>query len=446
MITKSLSFRLFTTSVTWVLMALTVVGVLLILMFQHHIEEHFDAFLYDHLEENIAAAIIDNTGELYLTWVPADRRFSEPYSGWYWQINQNKKLIAVSESLVDGRLEFKPPDAASGARVVKALGPHNEKLRIVVQQVVVPGSDFTYTFSVAGTVAGINRDVMKFTTKLVITLMLLGAGLISAVFMQIRIGLKPLRLMKSELRDIRSGMQKRLPEDFPSEVLPIVRELNSMMGHSEALLDRARTQVGDLAHALKNPMTVIRNEAHEIEGERGKLLAEKIDAMAAYIERYLSRARAAGSVNVIGASVDVQAIVRDISYLMVHTYQDDGINIRLRQLEGLYFKGDAQDLEEMIGNLLDNACKWANTEVIVYGNATRNSRIIICIEDDGPGIPRHQRENVLKRGQRLDETVPGSGLGLGIVSDIAALYQGSLTLERSSAGGLLARLELPAAE
>jgi len=426
-------------------MALTVVGVLLTLMFQHHIEEHFDAFLYDHLEENIAAAIIDNTGELYLTWVPADRRFSEPYSGWYWQINQNNKLIATSESLVDGRLEFTQPDVDAGAQVQKVFGPHKEKLRIVVQQVIVPGSDFTYSFLVAGTVAGINRDVRNFTTKLVITLMLLGAGLISAVFMQIRIGLKPLRQMKTALKDIRSGTQKRLPEDFPAEVLPIVRELNTMMGHSEALLERARTQVGDLAHALKNPMTVIRNEAHEIEGERGKLLAEKTEAMASYIERYLSRARAAGSANVIGASVDVQAIVKDISFLMVHTYQDDDINIRLRQLDGLYFKGDAQDLEEMIGNLLDNACKWANSEVIVYGE-TRNSRIVLCIEDDGPGIPRHQRENVLKRGQRLDETVPGSGLGLGIVSDIAALYHGSLILQQSSTGGLLARLELPAAE
>jgi signal transduction histidine kinase len=442
---KSLSFRLFATSVAWVLMALAVVGVLLILMFQHHIEEHFDAFLYDHLEENIAAAIIDHDGELYLTWVPADRRFSEPYSGWYWQINQNNKLIATSDSLVNGKLEFKPPDIESGAKVQKVFGPHKEKLRVVMQQVIVPGSDYTYTFAVAGTVAGINRDVKNFTTKLGITLMLLGAGLISAVFMQIRIGLRPLRMLKTALKDIRGGVQKRLPEEFPAEVLPVVRELNTMMGHSEALLERARTQVGDLAHALKNPMTVIRNEAREIEGERGKLLIEKTEAMAAYIERYLSRARAAGSANIIGASVDVQAVVRDISYLMVHTYQDDDINIRLRQLEGLYFKGDAQDLEEMIGNLLDNACKWANSEVIVRGE-TRNSRIVICIEDDGPGIPLHQRENVLKRGQRLDETVPGSGLGLGIVSDVAALYHGSLTLDRSSAGGLMARLELPATE
>lgn len=445
MVNKSLSFRLFTTSVAWVFMTLAVVAVLLILMFQRHIEEHFDAFLYDHLEENIAAAIIDHAGELYLTWIPADRRFSEPYSGWYWQINHDRKVVATSESLVDGRLEFKLPDLDTGAKVQKIIGPHNEKLRIVVQQVIVPGSDSTYTFSIAGTVAGIERDVENFTTKLGITLTLLGAGLISAVFMQIRIGLRPLRLLKTALKDIRSGQQKRLPEDFPTEVLPVVRELNTMMGHSEALLERARTQVGDLAHALKNPMTVIRNEAHEIEGERGRLLVEKSEAMESYIERYLSRARAAGSANVIGASVDVQAIVQDLSYLMLHTQQDENINIQIRQLEGLYFKGDAQDLEEMIGNLLDNACKWANSEVIVHGKS-KGSRIFICIEDDGPGIPRHQRENVMKRGQRLDETVPGSGLGLGIVNDVAALYNGSMTLERSSAGGLLARLELPAAE
>jgi signal transduction histidine kinase len=203
--------------------------------------------------------------------------------------------------------------------------------------------------------------------------------------------------------------------------------------------------VGDLAHALKNPLTVIRNEAGDIKDQRGQLIREKADAMGAYVERYLSRARAAGSGNIIGASVSVQPVTKDICYLMARMYQDKNIDIVLKDLQGLFFKGDAQDLEEMLGNLMDNACKWASSKVIVSGEQ-KGSRLIINIDDDGPGIPEDQKDAVLQRGQRLDETVPGSGLGLAIVIDLAHLYNGSLTLHKSGAGGLGARLELPSAE
>jgi signal transduction histidine kinase len=445
MIRNTLTFRLVVTSIAWVTLTLAIVAVLLTILFQRHIEEYFDAFMFDHMEENIAAARINEQGQLYLTWIPTDPRFMNPHSGWYWQIYEEDKLIAGSESLLNDTVDFILPGSENYTQIQKVSGPGGETLRALVLDVKLKGSSKVFTFAIAGSVNSIRRDVEGFTSKLGITLVILGTGLLIVVLLQIRFGLKPLRLLKDSLSNIRAGRENRLPEKFPSEIQPIVHELNALLDHSEGLLERARTQVGDLAHALKNPLTVIRNEAGEIKDHRGQLIREKADAMGAYVERYLSRARAAGSGNIIGASVAVQPIAKDICYLMAHMYQDKNIDIILKDLKGLYFKGDAQDLEEMLGNLMDNACKWASSKVVVKGEQD-NSRLIINIDDDGPGIPEDQKEAVLQRGRRLDETVPGSGLGLAIVIDLAHLYHGSLTLHKSDIGGLGTRLELPFAE
>ncbi len=445
MIRNTLTSRLVITSIAWVTLTLAVVAVLLTILFQRHIEDYFDAFMFDHMEESIAAARIDEQGQMFLTWIPADPRFMNSHSGWYWQIYEEDKLIAGSESLLNDTIDFVLPGAENYTQIQKVIGPGEETLRALVLDVKLKGSTKVYTFAIAGSVNSIKHDVEGFTSKLGITLIILGSGLLIVVLLQIRFGLKPLRYLKDSLSNIRTGKENRLPETFPSEIQPIVHELNALLDHSEGLLERARTQVGDLAHALKNPLTVIRNEADEIKDHRGHLIREKADAMGTFVERYLSRARAAGSGNIIGASVPVQPIAKDICYLMAHMYQDKNIDIILKDLKTLYFKGDAQDLEEMLGNLMDNACKWANSRVVVSGEQ-QHSRLIIKIDDDGPGIPEDQKDSVLQRGRRLDETVSGSGLGLAIVLDLAHLYHGSLTLHNSDIGGLGARLELPFAE
>ncbi len=445
MIRNTLTFRLVVTSVAWVTLTLGIVAFLLTILFQRHIEEYFDAFMFDHIEENIAAAEIDENGRLYMTWIPADPRFINPHSGWYWQIYEETKPVAGSESLLDDIVRFKLPGEEGYTQVQTVTGPQNEKLRALVLDVKLKGSEKIYTFAIAGTISSIQRDVEGFSYKLAVTLIILGTGLLVVVLLQIRFGLKPLRLLKESLTDVSKGRKTRLPETFPAEIQPIVHELNTLLDHSEGLLERARTQVGDLAHALKNPLTVIRNEAHTIQDEHGKIISDEADAMSVYVERYLSRARAAGSANIISANVSVETVAKDICYLMKHMYQDKGIEIILQDLADLQFKGDAQDLEEMLGNLMDNACKWAKSKVVVTGQQDE-SRIRIQIDDDGPGIPRQQRESVLKRGRRFDETVPGTGLGLAIVLDLARLYHSTLSLDESTYGGLWAMLDLPSAE
>jgi signal transduction histidine kinase len=263
------------------------------------------------------------------------------------------------------------------------------------------------------------------------------------VLLQIRFGLRPLRAMRSALAEIRAGRSGRLPETFPAEVQPVVSELNDLLDHDAAKLERARTQAGNLAHALKNPLTVIRNEAREVEGERGAILRDQVAVVSNHVERYLVRARAAGGV--LGVRTEVEGTIEDLRFSMNLLHRDRDLDIRVSGAGGLFFRGDAHDLEEMLGNLIDNACKWARTRVTVSARRV-DSHLVIAVEDDGPGVPEERHAEVLHRGRRLDETVAGSGLGLDIVQDIAELYHGSLTLGDSRIGGLRAQLDLPAAE
>ncbi len=263
--------------------------------------------------------------------------------------------------------------------------------------------------------------------------------------LQVRFGLRPLKALRQALADIRAGRAHHLPESFPDEVQPVVSELNALLDHNAAVLERARTQAGNLAHALKNPLTVARNEAREVAGDHGRTLREQLGVVSASIDRHLSRARAAGTADVLGARTAVAPAIEDLRFSMERLHRGRQLAIRVAGTEGLFFHGDHHDLEEMVGNLLDNACKWARSEVLVT-TSSAGGRLLIAIEDDGPGIPDERRDEVLQRGRRLDEAVPGAGLGLDIVQDVAELYRGRLRLAASSLGGARAELELPAAD
>ena len=226
---------------------------------------------------------------------------------------------------------------------------------------------------------------------------------------------------------------------------PLVDELNYLLDHNEMLLKRARNQLGDLAHAVKNPLTVIRNEARSMDTRQGQLVLEQSHIMANNIDHYLSRARIYGKKDAIGYRTSVHSVLEDIAYAVGHIYKDRDIDISLSCVQEKWFRGEAQDLEEMAGNLLDNACKWARTAVVVSCES-RGDTLELIVEDDGPGIPEQERDNVMRRGRKLDDSRPGHGQGLGIVQDIARLYGGALELGDSrSLGGLRASLRLPSA-
>jgi signal transduction histidine kinase len=443
MLHSSLTFRLVATSTAWVAGSLVAAGLLLIFLFRDHIERRFDHQLLDYMEELVAASEIAAGGRLTLTWTPSDPRFNRPHSGWYWQIVLAGEVVVRSESLWHSRLEVTKPRIGGGAQVQTLTGPGSEVLRGLATDITLPRARGHFTFLVTGPLSDIDRDVDAFVVQLAMTLGALGIGLLGTVLLQIRFGLQPLRAMQSALAEIRAGRSGRLPETFPAEVQPVVSELNALLDHDAAKLERARTQAGNLAHALKNPLTVIRNEAREVQGERGSILRDQAAVVSNHIERYLVRARAGGGV--LGVRTEVEGTIEDLRFSMNLLHRDRDLDIRVSGAGGLFFRGDAHDLEEMLGNLMDNACKWARTQVTV--NARRaDSHLLIAVEDDGPGIPEERHAEVLHRGRRLDETVAGSGLGLDIVQEIADLYHGSLKLGGSPLGGLHAQLYLPAAE
>jgi len=454
---KAISTRLALSSIAWIAASLLVTGLLLVWLFSRHVEQQFDSSLHDHLEELVAAGETTELGKLELSWTPADPRFNRPLSGWYWQITQNGLIVASSPSTLDNHLSLLPgvEDARHGGKTF--TGPDGQALRAIVQNIYFPDSQMPFTFVIAGPQKNIDRDTARFAGQVALTLAVLGIAFVGLIFLQIGFGLKPLRRLQESLIGIRNGKARTLPDNFPKEVRPVVSELNALLDYNSSLVERARTQAANLAHALKNPLTVLKHEARQIEGDHGDALRQQLNSVIASIDHHLARGRAAGARNLLGARTSVAEVAGDLKFLLERIYANRPVDIRLENLDGLYFRGDPQDLEEMLGNLMDNGCKWARSVLCIRGEK-KGDRLILRVEDDGPGLAAEKWLEALKPGMRLDETIPGSGLGLAIVGDIAELYGGTLDYNgasesaRSSSpkapqtalGGLLVRLNLPA--
>jgi signal transduction histidine kinase len=324
------------------------------------------------------------------------------------------------------------------------IGFGNVKLRVVARDVRLPGAEKSIRVVVAGPHAEIDQEVLAFGMQLSFALGSLGIAFLVATVLQVRYGLLPLRGMRTALQDIRKGVALRLSGDYPPEVAPLADELNEVLAHNEALISTARVQAGNLAHGLKSPLTVLRHELRAIEGEHGQILRDQVATIGDQVERTLARIRAAGPLSAASGRIVLRQVLQDLAFSLDIIHRERGLTIKLQCPDETSFLGDAADLAEMLGNLMDNACKWAHTQVLVtvVENATN---VAIIVDDDGLGIPLENRTSALTRGSRLDETSPGSGLGLDIVREIALLYRGTLRLEDSPLGGLRARLDLPGA-
>lgn len=439
---NSLTLRLAMAAAGVIGLSLAATGLLLVFLFRGHIESKFDQEMSGEVDELVAASEIDRSGVLALTWFPVEPKFKRPGSGWYWRITRDGDELYHSASLQGMTLDLADSDRPG---IYVFDGPTERRLRAFSQPITLPGSNGVFVYTVAGPVGEIDRDVWRFLTITTTTLAALGLGLITAMIVQVRFGLLPLAGLRRALADIRTGRLQRMPESFPDEVEPVVEELNALLDHNAMLLERARVQAGNLAHALKHPLTVMIHETRQVEGERGQILSQQLAAMRGSINRYLSRARAAGPGGATGVRTNAAEVVEGLRFSLDRLYRERGIAISVDGFEGLFFAGDPQDLEEILGNLMDNACKWSRREVRISG-ALADGWLKIAVEDDGPGIPDGERDAVLMRGRRLDETIPGAGLGLDIAHDIIELYRGVLRLEQSAGlGGLKVEVTLPAA-
>ena len=441
---SSISLRLVFGASLWIAAALVATGVLLTGMFRSHIEFQSDAHLRDHAEELLVLSRVDAAGQVYLKRHPVDPRFNKPFSGYYWQVRVSGGAVARSRSL--GDREFLGPAEwpGEGAFIYAVDGPKNEPLRVFAETATLEGATQAFLVLVASPAAEHEKAVSAFVNIIAASMTLLGLGLVGAVVMQVRYGLKPLRKMSRTLSDIRAGRAARIEAPSPAEIAPLVDELNALLDHNAVVVERARKETSDLAHALKTPLTVLRNEAEHIEGEASEVVRQQTALMNTRVAHHLSRARAAGAHGILGARTEVFPVVERLARMLERVFTERRITVEFQAVDNLVFQGDFQDLEEMLGNLMENGCKWSRHQIRV-GGLQKSGELTLSVDDDGPGIPEELRSAVLDRGRRLDETTNGSGLGLSIVGHTVDLYGGSLTLGESSLGGLSARLRLPGA-
>ena len=450
---SSLSSRLIISSAVVSIVLLAATGLLLASLFTAALERNFDQRLRSVLDGLLASVEVDGAGNPKLSRPLPDPRFTLPLSGWYWQVvPEGGGQDLASASLLEQRLSVpnKVERGTDGLAAFSLKDTTGVKLRVLEQVFTLPGSDRRFSILVAGNFDELSGEVTAFNRALVASLVLLGAGLLIATFVQVRFGLLPLRAMQANLAEIRQGRAEQLKGGYPSEIQPVADELNLLIQSNVEIVERARTQVGNLAHALKTPLSVLTNEAARQDDPLAQKVREQTELMRGHVSLYLDRARRAARAQGIGQVTEVKPVLDALARTLERINRDKGVSITVACPEPLRFRGERQDLEEMVGNLLDNACKWAAARVSLSAApaaeaAAGRSFLTILVEDDGPGLPAEKRAEALKRGRRLDETKPGSGLGLSIVSETAAMYGGSVALEDAALGGLRVRLVLPAA-
>ena len=455
----SLVVRLVMLAAVWCLLLLAAMGVALTLFFGRAAIDRFDTDLLDLANGLYAGAGVEADGTVSPPAVTDDRA-TRAYSGKYWQIAElppSGRLHALvrSRSLWDQVLNApRSVVAASKAHpgqpvYYDTLGPAQdgkEPLRAVVLMAFLPGHAAPVVFMAAENRAPLDRDVRRFAVTTAMTLVVLGLGLVGAVVVQVWIGLTPLFAMRREVADVRQGKAQRLARPYPSELAPLAGELNALLDHNHQVVERQRTHVGNLAHALKTPISVMLAEADAEPGPLSAVVARQVQAMRQQVEHHLRRARAAARSQGSGERTEVAAVLDEIARTLERIFEPRGVAIDWEAEDGLDFLGERQDLQEMAGNLMENACKFGQRRVRVACVPGRAGRLALTVEDDGPGLDPDQAVAVLKRGARLDESAPGSGLGLSIVDELARAYGGGLEMSRSRLGGLKVVLDLPRAE
>jgi signal transduction histidine kinase len=460
--TNSLAFRIGAIAAGWSLLGLIVGSYVLSSLFRDSVERSFDNQVVSDLESVITVAELACDGMVTMPRPLVANRFRVAFSGSYWQvesfevINGRPRQRVRSESLEDHVLNLSSLPLSGVMRLWYAPGPSGQSLRLGGRIISLPPAEETpggtpcrggrFRIAAAADLADVEGEIAYFDTFLFWSLAVMAAGLIGLTVTLVQVGLAPLGQVSQSLAAIREGRAAKLEGKLPAEVEPLAEELNALVAHNAEVVARARTHVANLAHFLKTPLSVIANEVQGTPGSMAETIGRQVQVMRRQVDHYLARARTAASAKVIGARTEAAAVMTDLTRALSKIYAARGIRIERQVGEKLFFRGDRSDFEEMVGNLIDNACKWAEGEVNIAVRAGGPGRLIVAVSDDGPGLTDEQVVRVLEKGERLDQSKPGSGLGVGIVKEIAQLYGGTLTLGRAEAGGLLAVLDLPAVE
>ena len=452
---QSIASRLFLSAAFWSSSILIVAGLGLSALNARSSEAGFDEQLNVYLKALVANVVVASDETKSGPASVIDSKFELAFTGWYWQITRldvTPPEIRTSRSLSGSELpnlgNSEAPADKNGVRRGYVEGPEAKPLRMIARE-IDDGDEGRFLVQVAANADVIQTQIERFEYALAATFLVLAVALLGSTALAVRYGLRPMRVLQEGLAAIRRGEAERISGEFPRDVAPLAAEVNLLLDVNRGIVERARTQVGNLAHALKTPLSVIVNEADSNSPKLAEKVREQASVMHRQVSFYLDRARAAARASAPGAVTEVRQVIDGLVRTFEKVYRERGLAFSVEAQDGLRFRGESQDLTDLIGNLLDNAGKWASERIVIHTerdpepDAAGRLYFTAWIDDDGLGLDPQERAAALVRGQRLDESRPGSGLGLSIVADLAAIYGGSLRLEESPLGGLRARLRLP---
>jgi signal transduction histidine kinase len=442
-VTGSLSRRMIVIAACWIMLLLAGGGFALDRVLKNAVTRNTDDSLEYLLNSLIVSAEIDSTGEVTFNRQLSDQRFLEPYSGLYWQVSGAGHETWPSRSLWDRKLPVAASHRDNDVHVYDADPFSDRKLRIVERDLTLPGSPTVWRFQVAETRDVLDGLIGALRKTLVRSFALLGVGLIVMAALQSWYGLLPLRAVRDAIARLRAGQSTRVEGSMPAEVAPLVEELNALVEHNDRQAEEARRHAGNLAHALKTPLTVIMNAAAAGQDDLATTVIREARTMRRQVDHHLARARAVGRRGSAHSRADVWASVEAVERAVARLYPN--VRLDVDGQKNLIARIERQDLDEILGNLVENAAKYGGGSVFVTARAEAGF-VELLVEDDGQGIPETDRLRIFDRGVRLDSGKPGTGLGLAIVRDVAEIYEGTASLEESEdLGGLMVRLRLPAA-
>lgn len=447
---NSLTLRAILLSTLWAALSLAVIASVITTLYRSSAEKSYGNILSAQLFSLIAAADIDENGRLTGAPELGDIRYQQPASGWYWSVEPvTGKVTGALRSISLGSGSVKTaalkdvPFTPDFRRSYLADGLDGETVDVFETEVALGTEDQVARFRVMGNRNEFEAEIADFSRSLYLYLAVFGIGSIFVNALAILVGLRPLRKATDALAAIREGKAQRLDGKFPAEIAPLAAEMNALIDNNRRIVERSRTQVGNLAHSLKTPLSVILNEGRSLGGKSGKLVGDQAEAMQTQVQHYLQRARVAAQRDSVVFRAPVQPIVERMLRVMRKLNPEKSFEF-MQEGSGVVFAGEAQDLEEILGNLLENAAKWGRKRIMIsLGHESAN--FALTVDDDGPGLENSQMGEALKRGMRLDETKPGTGLGLSIVADTVREYGGTLALGRSKLGGLEVKMILPRA-
>jgi signal transduction histidine kinase len=441
----SLKLRLVAAGIAAILIALAIAGGALVVVFERHVSRTLVQDLDVHLKQLLAGVDVDPQGKLVLTQTPIDPRFADPLSGLYWQVGDDHGQLLRSRSLWDSAMEL-PPDRPSLGETHQheASGPGGQRVLVAERAVTLSADEkpVIVRLAVAEDLARVSAATSAFAKDLSMALVLLGCVLAFATWVQVGVGLRPLVALRRGVADIRAGRVRHLPLSVPSEVHPLVEEVNALIDAQEHEIERSRDRAADLAHGLKTPLAALAADASRLRERGERDIARDIDAvgeaMGRHVDRELARARVRGRARGGAAtSASVKPLVGSILATLLRTPERSRVRFENLVADDLRVPLDRADLAEVLGNLMENAARHAAGCVRI---TTDNNRPSLVVEDDGEGIEPLQLARVLERGARLDERGGAAGLGLAIVQDVLDAYEWGLELSRSELGGLKATI------